>query len=107
MDRLKNRFDMFNYTKLWTTIILLCCVLWISASFVLAAFGKEKIAESLASDVVGLTKAIFCTYIIRAFFDTYAEKNYYLKLYKECQQSIREKCPEKQSEETEDDSIEL
>lgn len=98
---------MFNYTKLWTTIIMVFCVIWISASFVLAAFGRESIAESLASNVVGLTKAIFCTYIVRAFFDTYAEKNYYLKLYKECQHKKTEERAEKHSDETESDFVEL
>ena len=34
--------------------------------------------------MIDLTKAIFCTYIVRAFFDTYCEKNYYLKMYREC-----------------------
>ena len=76
---------MFNYTKKWTTVILAFCLIWISTSYILAAFGRSEIAEKLGKAVIDLTKAIFCTYIVRAFFDTYCEKNYYLKMYRECQ----------------------
>ncbi len=85
MGKLKKKFNMFNYTKKWTTVILAFCLIWISASYILAAFGRSEIAEKLGEAVIDLTKAIFCTYIVRAFFDTYCEKNYYLKMYRECQ----------------------
>ncbi len=55
MGKLKKKFSMFNYTKKWTSVILVFCLIWISMS-----------------------------YIVRAFFDTYCEKNYYLKMYREC-----------------------
>lgn len=84
MGKLKKKFSMFNYTKKWTSIILVFCLIWISMSYILAAFGKKEIAETLGGAVIDLTKAIFCTYIVRAFFDTYCEKNYYLKMYREC-----------------------
>lgn len=85
MGKLKKKFNMFNYTKKWTTVILAFCLIWISTSYILAAFGRSEIAEKLGEAVIDLTKAIFCTYIVRAFFDTYCEKNYYLKMYRECQ----------------------
>lgn len=85
MGKLKKKFNMFNYTKKWTTVILAFCLIWISTSYILAAFGRSEIAEKLGKAVIDLTKAIFCTYIVRAFFDTYCEKNYYLKMYRECQ----------------------
>lgn len=85
MGKLKNKFSMFNYTKKWTSVILIFCLIWISASYILAAFGRNEIAETLGGAVIDLTKAIFCTYIVRAFFDTYCEKNYCLKMYRECQ----------------------
>ena len=50
----------------------------------MTGFGRSEIAETLGGAVIDLTKAIFCTYIVRAFFDTYCEKNYYLKMYREC-----------------------
>ena len=84
MGKLKKKFSMFNYTKKWTSVILAFCLIWISASYILAAFGRSEIAETLGGAVIDLTKAIFCTYIVRAFFDTYCEKNYYLKMYREC-----------------------
>ncbi len=84
MGKLKKKFSMFNYTKKWTSVILVFCLIWISMSYILAAFGKKEIAETLGGAVIDLTKAIFCTYIVRAFFDTYCEKNYYLKMYREC-----------------------
>lgn len=84
MGKLKKKFSMFNYTKKWTSVILVFCLIWISASYILAAFGRSEIAETLGGAVIDLTKAIFCTYIVRAFFDTYCEKNYYLKMYREC-----------------------
>lgn len=85
MGKLKIKFSMFNYTKKWTSVILVFCLIWISASYILAAFGRNEIAETLGEAVIDLTKAIFCTYIVRAFFDTYCEKNYCLKMYRECQ----------------------
>lgn len=85
MGKLKKKFSMFNYTKKWTSVILIFCLIWISASYILAAFGRNEIAETLGGVVIDLTKAIFCTYIVRAFFDTYCEKNYCLKMYRECQ----------------------
>lgn len=85
MGKLKKKFSMFNYTKKWTSVILIFCLIWISASYILAAFERNEIAETLGGAVIDLTKAIFCTYIVRAFFDTYCEKNYCLKMYRECQ----------------------
>ncbi len=85
MGKLKKKFSMFNYTKKWTSVILIFCLIWISASYILAVFGRNEIAEMLGGAVIDLTKAIFCTYIVRAFFDTYCEKNYCLKMYHECQ----------------------
>ena len=85
MGKLKKKFSMFNYTKKWTSVILIFCLIWISASYILAAFGRNEIVETLGGAVIDLTKAIFCTYIVRAFFDTYCEKNYCLKMYRECQ----------------------
>ena len=84
MGKLKKKFSMFNYTKKWTSVRLVCFLIWISSSYILAAFGRSEIAETLGGAVIDLTKAIFCTYIVRAFFDTYCEKNYYLKMYREC-----------------------
>ena len=74
MGKLKKKFSMFNYTKKWTSVILIFCLIWISASYILAVFGRNEIAETLGGAVIDLTKAIFCTYIVRAFFDTYCEK---------------------------------
>lgn len=85
MGKLKKKFSMFNYTKKWASVILIFCLIWISASYILAAFGRNESAETLGGAVIDLTKAIFCTYIVRAFFDTYCEKNYCLKMYRECQ----------------------
>lgn len=85
MGKLKKKFSMFNYTKKWTSVILIFCLIWISTSYILAVFGRNEIAETLGGAVIDLTKAIFCTYIVRAFFDTYCEKNYCLKMYRECQ----------------------
>lgn len=85
MGKLKKKFSMFNYTKKWTSVILIFCLIWISASYILAAFERNEIAETLGGAVIDLTKAIFCTYTVRAFFDTYCEKNYCLKMYRECQ----------------------
>lgn len=90
MGKLKKKFSMFNYTKKWTSVILVFCLIWISASYILAAFDRNEIAETLGGAVIDLTKAIFCTYIVRAFFDTYCEKNYYLKMYRECHQRFSE-----------------
>lgn len=106
MGKIKDKFDMFTYTKKWTTIVLLFCIIWISASYILAACGKVSIAETLGKDVVGLTKAIFCTYIVRAFFDTYAEKNYYLKLYRECHKNNEDVNTDSKLTETESDEDE-
>lgn len=102
MCKLKKKFSMFNYTKKWTTVILIFCVVWISASYALAAFGRTEIAETLGGSVINLTKAIFCTYIVRAFFDTYCEKNYYLKMYRECHKSEDHDMPENTNKENTD-----
>ena len=47
MGKLKKKFSMFNYTKKWTSVILVFCLIWISMSYILAAFGKKEIAETL------------------------------------------------------------
>ena len=59
MGKLKKKFSMFNYTKKWTSVILVFCLIWISASYILAAFGRNEIAETLGGAVIDLTKAIF------------------------------------------------
>lgn len=84
MGKLKKKFSMFNYTKKWTSVILIFCLIWISASYILAVFGRNEIAETLGGAVIDLTKAIFCTYIVRAFL-IHTAKNYCLKMYRECQ----------------------
>ena len=90
MRKLKHRFDMFTYTKKWTTIILIFCIIWICASYVLALFGEKETAEALGKGVFDLTKAIFCTYIVRAFFDTYSEKKNDYKMYCELMKNSEE-----------------
>lgn len=90
MGKLRKKFSMFNYTKKWTSVILVFCLIWISASYILAALGRSEIAKTLGGAVIDLTKAIFCTYIVRAFFDTYCEKNYYLKMYRECRGKVQD-----------------
>lgn len=84
MSKIKEKFDMFTYTKKWTTIILVCCIVWIFLAFVIALVGDKQVAQSLGSDVLGLTKTIFCAYIVRAFFDSYAQKRHKLELFREC-----------------------
>lgn len=81
LKKIKERFDMFTYTKKWTTIIIICCITWVFLAFFIALFGKEEIGKQLGSDVLGLIKTIFCAYLVRAFFDSYAEHKYRLKVF--------------------------
>ena len=59
MGKLKKKFIMFNYTKKWTSVILIFCLIWISASYILAAFGRNEIAEMLGISEKSADNAVF------------------------------------------------
>ena len=75
----KSKINVQSFTKKWTNRLLWFGCLWITWSYVLASLGKLDIAESLSSTVVNVVIGVAVTYMIRAFFDTFAEKKQELK----------------------------
>ena len=63
-----------TYTKVLVFIIVLIALIDLQLSYVLAFMDKMQIAESLSSQVCMTILGTAFIYMIRAFFDTYAEE---------------------------------
>lgn len=63
-----------TYTKVLVFIIILIALVDLQLSYVLAFMDKMQIAESLSSQVCMTILGTAFIYMVRAFFDTYAEE---------------------------------
>lgn len=63
-----------TFTKLWVSIVLICAVVDLQISYVLAFLGRENIAETLSVAVVTEVIGVLAVYMVRAYFDTKSEK---------------------------------
>lgn len=71
--RKKNNFTQ-TFTKVWVNRLLWFACIWITFSYVLAAIGMVTIAESLSSTACTTIIGVAVSYMLKAFFETNAEK---------------------------------
>ena len=71
LDRLK----LETYTKRLVAIIITVGIIDLQFSYILAFLGKEEIAENLSVQICITILGTALTYMIRAYFDTKAEKH--------------------------------
>ena len=73
--QLKKKSKLFEtFTKLWVSIVLICAVIDLQFSYILAFLGKDNIAETLSVAVVTEVIGVLAVYMVRAYFDTKSEK---------------------------------
>lgn len=63
-----------TFTKIWMNRLLWFCCLWISASYLLAAFGYSEIAETLSQTACTVIIGTVIPYFLKSFFETREEK---------------------------------
>ena len=72
---LLSRLKFETYTKRLVGIIVLISLIDLQLSYVLAFLGKEQIAETLSIQICVTILGTVIVYLIRAYFDTKAEKH--------------------------------
>lgn len=70
----KDKKKVRQYTKKWVDIILTVSLIDVQFCFVLAFLGKEQIAETLGIAIITEIVAIGLGYMLKAFFETNAQK---------------------------------
>jgi uncharacterized membrane protein (DUF485 family) len=71
LDKLK----LETYTKRLVAIIITVGIIDLQLSYILAFLGKEQIAEKLSVQICITILGTALTYMVRAYFDTKAEKH--------------------------------
>ena len=74
-QRLMQKLKKVNTTKAFTWFILVNAVAWIWTSYILAAFDKVQIAESLSSAAVTSIIGVFLGYCIKSGFENFSKNN--------------------------------
>jgi uncharacterized membrane protein (DUF485 family) len=72
---LLSKLKFETYTKRIVGLIVFVCLVDLQLSYALAFMGKEQIAESLSIQICTTILGTVIVYLIRAYFDTKAEKN--------------------------------
>lgn len=70
----KDKKKVRQYTKKWVDIILTVSLIDVQFCFVLAFLGKDQIAETLGIAIITEIVAIGLGYMLKAFFETSAQK---------------------------------
>lgn len=70
----KDKKKVRQYTKKWVDIILTVSLIDVQFCFVLAFLGKDQIAETLGIAIITEIVAIGLGYMLKAFFETNAQK---------------------------------
>ena len=70
----KDKKKVRQYTKKWVDIILTVSLIDVQLCFVLAFLGKDQIAETLGIAIITEIVAIGLGYMLKAFFETNAQK---------------------------------
>lgn len=79
----KKKVDLFEtYTKTMVTIIMIIALIDLQITYVLAYFDKIQIAETLSTAIVTEIIGVIAVYMLKAFFETFAEKRNEIKLGK-------------------------
>lgn len=77
-----NKIKINTYTKKMVAIIISVCLIDLQFSYILAFLGKDQVAESLSIQLCTTILGVAFVYMIRAYFDTKAEKKNETKLTK-------------------------
>ena len=70
----KDKKKVRQYTKKWVDIILTVSLIDVQFCFILAFLGKDQIAETLGIAIITEIVAIGLGYMLKAFFETNAQK---------------------------------
>lgn len=76
----KRKIHKNTFTKIWMNRLLWFCCLWISASYLLAAFGYSEIAETLSQTACTVIIGTVIPYFLKSFFETKEEKKNEMKI---------------------------
>lgn len=82
----KKIFTFETFTKTLTFWIIFIALFDVQLSYLLAYLGRSEIAESLSSQMVITILGVSFTYMLRGFFDTYAEKKHDIEISKMAQE---------------------
>ena len=105
--QIKKKSKLFEtFTKLWVSIVLICAVIDLQFSYILAFLGKDNIAETLSVAVVTEVIGVLAVYMVRAYFDTKSEKKMELDAAKlELQKQMLEPSDDSEDETDEDGCV--
>ena len=74
MPKRKKKNTKQTFTKVWVNRLLWFACLWITFSYVLAAFGMVTIAESLSQTACSTIIGVSLGYLCKSYFETKSEK---------------------------------
>ena len=105
--QIKKKSKLFEtFTKLWVSIVLICAVIDLQFSYILAFLGKDNIAETLSVAVVTEVIGVLAVYMVRAYFDTKSEKKMELDAAElELQKQMLEPSDDSEDETDEDGCV--
>ena len=105
--QIKKKSKLFEtFTKLWVSIVLICAVIDLQFSYILAFLGKDNIAETLSVAVVTEVIGVLVVYMVRAYFDTKSEKKMELDAAElELQKQMLEPSDDSEDETDEDGCV--
>lgn len=105
--QIKKKSKLFEtFTKLWVSIVLICAVIDLQFSYILAFLGKDNIAETLSVAVVTEVIGVLAVYMVRAYFDTKSEKKMELDAVElELQKQMLESSDDSEDETDEDGCV--
>ena len=105
--QIKKKSKLFEtFTKLWVSIVLICAVIDLQFSYILAFLGKDNIAETLSVAVVTEVIGVLAVYMVRAYFDTKSEKKMELDAVElELQKQMLEPSDDSEDETDEDGCV--
>jgi hypothetical protein len=70
-----NKLKFPTYTKNLVALIIAICLIDLQLTYILAFMGKSVIAEELSKQICTTILGVAFVYMVRAYFDTKAEKN--------------------------------
>lgn len=73
--RILSKFKFETYTKRLIAFVVLISIIDLQFSYILAFLGREEIAETLSVQICTTLLGTVIVYVIRAYFDTKAEKH--------------------------------
>ena len=87
-----NKIKINTYTKKLVAVIILFCIICISASYILAFFNKDNTLEGLSTQLCITILGTAFVYMVRAYFDSKQEhKNLDNKIKEELEEGLKDK----------------